>query len=218
MFSSKEQLGTAFLREIRVGIIESDFNFAQTCVHALLKSESISEANVFLSIESFEQSDPEDFDIVFLDTVQSGKSGIQFLREKRNSERRTKYVMLSDSGDSLFQAIRAGAVGFVLKKDLRDINEVVDMVIREGGVLSPGSAAKMISFLHKPRKQELYSLSPREREILEHIVRGSRTKQIANYFGTKEGTVRIQIKSIFKKLQVNSRIDLVRKFSGLSGL
>ncbi|MFB5649222.1 LuxR C-terminal-related transcriptional regulator [Leptospira wolffii] len=202
-------------RETRIAIVESDTSFAKSCVESLRSIENVSRTDVFSSVESFFESDPNRFDLVFLDALPSQNSGIEFLKEEKVQGKNTKYVVLStvDSDETLYQAIQAGAVGFVLKKDLENIADVATTVMREGGILSQGLAARVISFFHKPPRQELNSLTPREREILEHIVRGARTKQIAGYFGTKEGTVRIQIKSIFKKMKVNSRVDLVRKFS-----
>lgn len=203
------------MEKVKIAIVEDNSEFAQTSANTLSLMEEVDQVEVFSSTEDLSQNHRDKFDLVFMDIVLPGKSGIDYIKERSDFDNDPKYIMLStlDTDDALIQAMKAGAVGFVLKKDLKDIKEVARMVMREGGILSPGAAAKVISFFRKPPTKETHSLTPREREILDHIINGYRTKEIARNFGTKEGTVRIQIKSIFKKLQVNSRVDLVRKYS-----
>ncbi|TGN03046.1 response regulator [Leptospira dzoumogneensis] len=203
------------MEKVKIAIVEDNPEFAQNCANTLSVMEEVDQVEVFSSTEDLSQNHRDKFDLVFMDIVLPGKSGIDYIKERSDFDNDPKYIMLStlDTDDALMQAMQAGAVGFVLKKDLKDIKEVARMVMREGGILSPGAAAKVISFFRKPPTKETHSLTPREKEILNHIINGYRTKEIARNFGTKEGTVRIQIKSIFKKLQVNSRVDLVRKYS-----
>lgn len=203
------------MEKVKIAIVEDNPEFAQNCANTLSVMEEVDQVEVFSSTEDLSQNRRDKFDLVFMDIVFPGKSGIDYIKERSEFDNDPKYIMLStlDTDDALIQAMKAGAVGFVLKKDLKDIKEVARMVMKEGGILSPGAAAKVISFFKKPPTKETHSLTPREKEILNHIINGYRTKEIARNFGTKEGTVRIQIKSIFKKLQVNSRVDLVRKYS-----
>ncbi|PJZ75836.1 response regulator [Leptospira neocaledonica] len=203
------------MEKVKIAIVEDNSEFAQNCANTLSVMEEVDKVEVFSSTEDLSQNHQNKFDLVFMDVVLPGKSGIDYIKERSDLDNDPKYIMLStlDTDDALMQAMKAGAVGFVLKKDLKDIKEVARMVMKEGGILSPGAAAKVISFFRKPSTKETHSLTPREKEILNHIVNGYRTKDIARNFGTKEGTVRIQIKSIFKKLRVNSRVDLVRKYS-----
>ncbi|GBF39172.1 response regulator [Leptospira johnsonii] len=203
------------MEKVKIAIVEDNSEFAQNCANTLSVMEEVDQVEVFSSTEDLSQNHQNKFDLVFMDIVLPGKSGIDYIKERSDLDNDPKYIMLStlDTDEALMQAMKAGAVGFVLKKDLKDIKEVARMVMKEGGILSPGAAAKVISFFRKPPTKETHSLTPREKEILNHIINGYRTKDIARNFGTKEGTVRIQIKSIFKKLQVNSRVDLVRKYS-----
>ncbi|TGL34894.1 DNA-binding response regulator [Leptospira koniambonensis] len=203
------------MEKVKIAIVEDNSEFAQNCANTLSVMEEVDQVEVFSSTEDLSQNHENKYDLVFMDIVLPGKSGIDYIKERSEFDNDPKYIMLStlDTDDALIQAMKAGAVGFVLKKDLKDIKEVARMVMKEGGILSPGAAAKVISFFRKSPTKETHSLTPREKEILNHIINGYRTKEIARNFGTKEGTVRIQIKSIFKKLQVNSRVDLVRKYS-----
>ncbi|MEI1277974.1 response regulator transcription factor [Leptospira venezuelensis] len=203
------------MEKVKIAIVEDNSEFAQDCANTLSVMEEVDQVEVFSSTEDLSQNHQNKYDLVFMDIILPGKSGIDYIKERSEFDNDPKYIMLStlDTDDALIQAMKAGAVGFVLKKDLKDIKEVARMVMKEGGILSPGAAAKVISFFRKPPTKETHSLTPREKEILNHIINGYRTKEIARNFGTKEGTVRIQIKSIFKKLQVNSRVDLVRKYS-----
>ncbi len=203
------------MKSYRIAILEDDPIFASYCRDRLEKMQRVTNVDVFQSVEEFPKGLYLPYDLVFVDVHLSGKSGLDFIQERYSPDSKTSYAILSafESEEVLFKALKIGAIGYILKKDANDIQETANILLGGGGVLSPGLAARAIVSFRKSPREDLEILSKRERKILDLIVDGKKTKEIASQLGTKEGTVRIQIKSIFRKLHVNSRIDLVRKFS-----
>ncbi|EQA44352.1 response regulator receiver domain protein [Leptospira broomii serovar Hurstbridge str. 5399] len=209
------QSSGAIEKSIKIALIEDNSEFGSRCLQSLVEMPEISVADLFTSCEEFLANGQTRYDIVFVDIILPGMNGIDFIRENFPKNSATRFIVLSgiESDAALFKSMQAGAVGYFLKKDLKDISHVTRVVLKEGGILSPGLAVRVMEFFRKTPRKEIFALTPREREILDYINGGFKTKQIALKLGTKEGTVRIQIKSIFRKLKVNSRLDLVRKYS-----
>ncbi|TGL58862.1 LuxR C-terminal-related transcriptional regulator [Leptospira sarikeiensis] len=203
------------MKLFKIAILEDDPAFANHCREKLKKLNRVAKVDVFSSVEEFPKQNDSSYDLVFVDLELPGKSGLDFIQERYSIDIKTNYAVLSafESEEALFKALKAGAIGYILKKDSEDIQEKTEILLEGGGILSPGLAARVIQSFRKPSKKETEILSNREKKVLDLIVDGKRTKEIAASLGTKEGTVRVQIKSIFRKLHVNSRLDLVRRFS-----
>lgn len=203
------------MKLFRIAIVEDDESFAAHCADRIRKMERVTKVDVFSAAESYPEKILIPYDLVLVDLHLPGKSGLEFIEEKYSVDSKTSYAILSafESEEALFKALKIGAVGYILKKDVDDIQTTVEILLGGGGVLSPGLAARVILSFRSPVKDGVRLLSSREKKILDLIVDGKRTKEIAGHLGTKEGTVRVQIKSIFRKLHVNSRLDLIRKFS-----
>ncbi|PJZ48645.1 LuxR C-terminal-related transcriptional regulator [Leptospira saintgironsiae] len=199
----------------KIAILEDDPVFASQCKERLKKMNRVTKVEVYNSAEEFPDERDVPYDLVFVDIDLPGKSGLDFILERHSADSKTNYAILSafESEEALFKALKAGATGYILKKDVGDIQEKAEILLEGGGILSPGLAARVIHSFRKTSHKEVEILSNREKKVLDMIVDGKRTKEIAASLGTKEGTVRVQIKSIFRKLHVNSRLELVRKFS-----
>ncbi|EMJ99536.1 LuxR C-terminal-related transcriptional regulator [Leptospira sp. WS58.C1] len=199
----------------KIAILEDDPIFASQCKERLKKLNRVTKVEVYTSAEEFPKGKDVPYDLVFVDIDLPGQSGLDFILERHSEDSKTNYAILSafESEEVLFKALKAGAIGYILKKDVGDIQEKAEILLEGGGILSPGLAARVILSFRKTTQKEVEVLSNREKKVLDLIVDGKRTKEIAAFLGTKEGTVRVQIKSIFRKLHVNSRLELVRKFS-----
>ncbi|TGK10533.1 DNA-binding response regulator [Leptospira selangorensis] len=199
----------------KIAILEDDPAFASQCKERLKKMNRVTKVEVYNSAEEFPNEGDAPYDLVFVDVDLPGKSGLDFILERHSTDSKTNYAILSafESEEALFKALKAGAIGYILKKDVGDIQEKAEILLEGGGILSPGLAARVIHSFRKTSQKEVEILSNREKKVLDMIVDGKKTKEIATFLGTKEGTVRVQIKSIFRKLHVNSRLELVRKFS-----
>jgi len=150
-------------------------------------------------------------DVVLMDIdlpKMSGIEGVKILKEKTQE---TDYLMLTihQEDDSVFKSLCAGATGYLLKDTppaelLNSIKE-----IREGGSPMSPSIARRITKSFRPTSDN--PLSNRETEILQKLCNGENYKVIADSLFISGHTVRAHIKNIYKKLQVNSRAQAVKK-------
>jgi len=160
------------------------------------------------AVESIKKNPP---DVVLMDIHLPKMSGIEGVQILKESLPETDFIMLTiqEDDDSVFNSLCAGATGYLLKDtspvDL--LNAIRD--VRDGGSpMSPSIARKIISTF---RLNMDSPLSKRETEILEQLCDGDNYKAIADSLFISGHTVRAHIKSIYKKLQVNSRAEAVRK-------
>jgi len=144
----------------------------------------------------------------------SGISGIQQIKTKWNG---LSIVMLTnfDDADHIFQSLKAGANGYLLKSTpLARIKEGILDIQQNGAPMSPGIAKKVIDYFNpgfKSATPKSDSLTPREKEVVDGLVKGLTYDQIASYLQLSVETVRHHIKNIYSKLQVNSKVEVVSK-------
>lgn len=150
-------------------------------------------------------------DVVLLDLDMPGLSGVETLNAIQKEMPGTNVVMLtvSEDADDLLAALRAGAVGYLLKNIDSDFLVASIRRAAEGeSVISPEMTGKLVHGLRAggaPTPAD--SLSPREREILGHLAKGSSNKEIARTLAVAESTVKIHVQHILRKLNLNSRVQ-----------
>lgn len=157
-------------------------------------------------------------DVVFMDIDMPGCSGVEAVTKIRNTGNAVPVIMFTvfDDEENIFNAICAGANGYLLKKNFDEIPSAIKDVLDGGAPMTSSVAKKVLSFvpLNKSIKDpQVESLSPREKELLEYIVKGYSYKMVATQMGIATETVRSHIKKIYKKLQVNSATEAVYKFT-----
>ena len=154
------------------------------------------------AVEAFRIHRP---DVVVLDLRIHGMSGQETLRALREESKNARVLIFSNyaNGDEIFQAMRAGAAGFVLKEmPLNRLLEAIRVVHRGEQYMPPEVAARVGERL-------LVQLSPREIEVLQLASRGLSNKEIGAQLGVVEGTVKIHFANIFGKLDVSDRTEAV---------
>ena len=172
------------------------------------------------SVEEFLEMAPAKLpiNILLLDIGLPGLSGIEGIPMIHEIDEQIDIVILSAFEDSerIFDALQAGAVGYISKKSsLVKIKEALEIIYRGGSYMSPSIARKVVHFFGKKRKNKKYTavknLTNRQNEIVEGLADGLSYKLIADRLEISVETVRDHIKKIYKKLGVNSKAEVISK-------
>ncbi len=159
-------------------------------------------------------------DVMLVDIHLPGQSGITCVNQLRDQLPQTRFLMCSslEDSDNIFNALKAGASGYISKSSsLIKILEAISDVHQGGAPMSSQIARKVVSFFsERPTPKinpELAKLSLREQEILQYLAKGYRYKEISGFLFINIETVRKHIHNIYEKLQVNSRTDALNKIA-----
>jgi two-component system, NarL family, nitrate/nitrite response regulator NarL len=154
-------------------------------------------------------------DIVLLDLNMPVMDGIATLRALRERRLPVRVLMLtiSQNDTDLLEAIRAGADGYLLKNtEPEELRRSIQRVVEGQGALSPEVTAQVLHALSRYESQEPASLlSDREIEVLNCMVDGLTTQQIAGQLFISDNTVKTHVRHIFEKLDVSNRAEAVGK-------
>jgi DNA-binding NarL/FixJ family response regulator len=155
-------------------------------------------------------------DVVLLDVHMPGGGGVEVIRRTAATGLRPTFIALSvsDAAEDVIAVIRAGARGYVTKSiSPADLADAVRRVHDGDAVFSPRLAGFVLDAFTGPAPQpetELDLLTPREREVLQHIARGYMYKEIALRLEISPKTVEAHVSSVLRKLQLSSRHELTR--------
>ncbi|MDI1248786.1 MAG: response regulator transcription factor [Lacunisphaera sp.] len=157
-------------------------------------------------------------DIVLMDIDLPGASGIECVRLLKPRLPRTHFVMLTvyDDPESIFEALSAGAIGYLLKRSAAaDLVVALRDVIAGGSPMTSSVARKVVVSFQPNRHQapEIDLLSERENQVLHLLAQGRIYKEIADLLGITNNTVSCYIRRIYEKLHVRSRMEAVAKLS-----
>lgn len=202
---------------ISVWIVEDDPHFRTAIVKLLAAAEDIGQPRAFETCEAAldrggETDAPE---AILLDIELPGMSGIEGIRRFKALSPTTHIVMLTvhEDNDKIFEAICAGASGYLLKPSSgAEIVAAVQAARHGGAPINPQIASKVLGMfadLAVPKGD--YDLTDREREVLEELVAGKTTKRIASDLAISYHTVDMHIRNIYTKLHVHSRSGAVAK-------
>jgi len=155
-------------------------------------------------------------DVVLMDIDMPGVNGVEAVKRIRKINDKLPVIMLTvfDDNENIFNAICAGASGYILKRyATEEIPSAIRMVL-EGGAPMTGSVARKVLTMVPPAKtadQEKSNLSSKETAILQFLVNGYSYKMIAAELKISIDTVRFHIKKIYDKLHVHSATEAVSK-------
>lgn len=159
-------------------------------------------------------------DVLLTDLNMPRMDGIELIKRLLKQEKLVKVVILTvnEEDETIFEAIRAGALGYLLKTSTpQDVVDAIRLAAKGEAKLTPKIAARVLSDFRRIREDddtddtELFVLSDRESEILDLIAKGLRNKEIARDLGIAEKTVKNHVSNILKALQVNSRTEAAMK-------
>jgi DNA-binding NarL/FixJ family response regulator len=197
------------IRKILSGWIQQEKDFE--LVAAYPDAEKAVKANV-----------PGLADVVLVDINMPGMNGIECVRLLKPLNRDVNYVMLTAYHDAqlIFDALSAGAGGYLLKRATREELMAAIKDVHSGGSPMSSSIARIVveAFQKKPAKDEpLDQLSAREHEVLDLLAKGLLYKEIADQLNVKHNTVHTLVRRIYEKLQVHTRREAVEHLQGRNG-
>ena len=202
---------------IKVAIVEDNQVLAKSMEQLFNQTPDIrcvvSIKNLLNVVSVFQKAKP---DVVLMDIGLPDISGIEGVRTLKNNFDHMQILMFTvfDDDEKIFEAIREGASGYLLKKSRPQ--EIIDAIrdLNEGGSpMSPSVARRVIQFFQAgpPLKEEDYQLTTREKEILFALVDGLSYKKIADKYYLSVHTIRKHISNIYEKLHVHSKSQAVAK-------
>jgi len=202
---------------IKVAIVEDDQGVRDGMVRILGRSREFSCLGVFssgeLALQGLPQIKPE---VVLMDINLPGMSGIECVRKLKAQDPAMQFLMVTvyENPEQIFEALTAGASGYLLKQTRpTEVLDAIREVNRGGAPMSSQIARKVVHYFHENRPTgELATLSTRENEILARLAEGFLIKEIADQLGISFDTVRSHIRRIYEKLHVNSRAQAVAKY------
>lgn len=154
-------------------------------------------------------------DLILMDIDMPGMTGIEAVRKIRTAGLDVPIIMLTvfDDNKHVFDALREGASGYLLKKHIfTHLIDAIAEVLSGGAPMSPSVARMVIQSMqvrHAP--PDLYHLTAREKEVLQLLSKGNSYKRIASDCDISIDTVRAHIKKIYEKLHVHSQTEAVSK-------
>jgi DNA-binding NarL/FixJ family response regulator len=157
-------------------------------------------------------------DVILMDIDMPQSNGVEAVKAIRTMDNVVPVIMFTvfEDNENIFNAICAGANGYLLKKNFEQIPAAIQDVMTGGAPMTSSVAKKVLSFVptsNMEKKTEQENLSPREAEILSYVVKGYSYKMIAAELSVSLETVRSHIKKVYKKLQVNSATAAVFKYT-----
>lgn len=203
-------------KRITVAIIEDVEDIRVNLKEYLEGQDNIASVMAAGSMEEFFEkgsiSSPPD--VVLSDIGLPGMNGIEGIKNIRTLFPDTDIIMLtvfSDS-DKIFQSICAGATGYALKgTPMPEIHKAIMEIKAGGSYMSPSIARKVMDFFVPEKKFRSEGLTPKEKQIVEALTEGLSYKLIAAKLNLSMDTVRFHIKNTYRKLQVNSKAEVISK-------
>ena len=200
-----------------IAIIEDHHQIRQFLVDNIRMHIDVKRLEQFADAESaMEVLTNQPVEIALFDIQLPGMSGIECMQKIKALHPRMQMMVLTvyDNADTIFDALKAGASSYILKSTAPEkIIEAIEELHSGGSPISSQIARKVIEAFQVKNKgnEHFQELTRREQEILEQLSRGYRYKEIGDKLFVSTETVRTHIRHIYEKLQVNSRIDALRK-------
>jgi len=207
---------------IKVAIVEDNDNLRKILAELINDAKNLKLVGAFAdglaAVEGIPRVQPE---VVIMDIELPGLDGVECVRKLKAQLPAVNFLMLTVYGDSdrLFDSIKAGAGGYLLKRtSSARLVQAVEELHAGGSPMTPQLARQVVEFISGLSKSsdrsnsELASLSPTQKRTLDELARGYAYKEIADHLGISVDGVRNHIRKIYEKLHVHSRTEAVIKY------
>lgn len=205
------------IKQINIWLVEDNVRYRKTLMGLIERTPGMTCSNLFSScedaIDNIDQNRiPE---VILLDIGLPGMSGISGIEKFKTLLPTTHILILTvyDDNDNVFEALCAGASGYLLKDSSPEkIISAINEVLAGGAPMNMKIAHKVLEMFTKFKPQKnFYGLTDREKEILQHLAEGLTKQQIADKLFLSFHTVNAHLKNIYSKLHVNTSTGAVSK-------
>lgn len=207
---------------ITVSIVEDDAELRESVFSYLQEAPGIRCLGAYTTAEEALREIPRQKPaLVLMDINLPAMNGIQCVQKLKELDPALQIMMFTvyEDSDQVFEALVAGACGYLLKSTPPEkLLDAIYEAHKGGSPMSSHIARKVVQYFHRaPGRNEMAELSKREEQVLQHLAQGRLYKEIANELSISIDTVRKHLNSIYGKLHVHSRTDAVVKYLRKSG-
>jgi len=205
---------------ITVSIVEDNRGMCDTLVELLNRAPNIRCLGMSHTGEAALTKIPaHNPDVALVDINLPGMNGIELVTRLKLAQPKLQMLILTSYEESrlIFEALRAGASGYLLKKTIpTELIPAIELVHTGGAPMSVQIARQVVNYFHNVAKPApgVETLTKREQEVLELLAKGFLYKEIGEQLGISMPTVKSHLKQIYEKLHVQTRTEATRKFLG----
>lgn len=203
---------------IRIGIIEDDRDMRMAFERAIGQEQDLELKGSYASVEAFlaRNEGLDGLDVVLTDIHLPGMDGIQCIAQCKVKRPQLQFLVITvyEDNANLFNALRAGATGYLIKSaSPAELAQAVRDIHAGGSPMSLAIARMVVQGVHQKQANAtlLTSLTKREHELVQMLAEGYRYKEIADKLALSIETVRTYIRAVYHKLQVHSRTEALNK-------
>ncbi|TAL06266.1 MAG: response regulator transcription factor [Verrucomicrobia bacterium] len=209
---------------IKIAIVDDDEGIRASLAAMIGRAEGLKLTGHYCDAETALKEIPKHPpDVVLMDINLPGMKGVECVRHLKAALPQTQFLMLTvyEDSDSLFNSLRAGASGYLLKRTASArLLEAIRDVHEGGSPMSPQLARRVVQHFSRPPGEgeaEMAKLTPGEREFLDQLANGYAYKEIADRMKISIDTVRSYVRTVYEKLHVHSRTEAVVKYLRTEG-
>lgn len=206
------------IKPIKVAIVDDDAGIRGTLSLLIKRAGGFTLTGEFADAKSALKELPKQLpDVVLMDINLPDMKGYDCVRQLKAAHPNVQFLMLTvyEDSDSLFNSLRAGASGYLLKRTASErLLEAIQDVHEGGAPMSPQLARRVVQFFSKPAAEasSLARLTSAERDFLDQLAKGYPYKEIADRMNISIDTVRSYVRTVYEKLHVHSRTEAVVKY------
>jgi len=203
---------------IKVAIVDDDEGIRASLAALIRRASTLKLMGDYADAESALKEIPRHTpDVVLMDINLPGMNGVECVRQLKASVPKVQVLMLTvyEDSDSLFNSLKAGASGYLLKRTASArLLEAIHDVHGGGSPMTPQLARRVVQFFTRPSQGDasVSHLTPGEREFLDQLAKGYAYKVIADRMAISIDTVRSYVRTVYEKLHVHSRTEAVVKY------
>ncbi len=204
--------------QIKVAIVDDDEDIRASLAALIRRAPNFKLTGDYANGETAVKEIPRfPPDVVLMDINLPGMKGYECVRQLKAARPDVQFLMLTvyEDSDSLFNSLKAGASGYLLKRTASaKLLEAIRDVHSGGSPMTPQLARRVVQFFAKPTdgSSTLATLTPGEREFLDQLANGYAYKEIAGRMKISIDTVRSYVRTVYEKLHVHSRTEAVVKY------